>query len=64
MGRGHVSHTVKMLFFFKFYHSLLHVHIDQTNYSNDDQVNVYENSKFHEPQVRVVALGCGHTGDV
>ena len=34
--------------------------------SNDDQGNVYqfENSKFHEPQVRVVALGCGHTGDI
>ena len=24
----------------------------------------FENSKFHEPQVRVVALGCGHTGDI
>ena len=60
MGLGHLSHTAKMLFSFKIVSSTAtckHVNIDQKNASSDDQKSVYENRKFHEPQVRVVLLG-------
>ena len=48
LGCGHLSHIVKMYYFFK---NLLPV-IDQTNYvySIDDQGRVYQNYKFHDPR--------------
>ena len=53
LGRGHISHIVKMHYFFKNLSSLLQV-IDQTNYvySIDDQGRVYQNCKFHDPRGR------------
>ena len=49
--RCHISHIVKMHYFFKNLSSLLPV-IDQTNsiYSIDDQGGVYQNCKFHDTQ--------------
>ena len=51
LGCGHISHLVKMHYFFKNLSSLLPV-IDQTNYvySIDDQGRVYQNCKFHDPR--------------
>ena len=50
LGRGHISHIMKMHYFFKNLSSLLPV-IDQTNYvySIDDQGRVYQNCEFHDP---------------
>ena len=48
LGRGNISHIVKLHYFLKNLPSLLSG-IDQTNQvcSNDDQGGVYQNSKFH-----------------
>ena len=53
LGRGHISHIVKMHYFFKL------PGIDQTNqvYSNDDQGRVYQNCKFHDPWGRGSCAG-------
>ena len=53
LGCGHISHIVKMHYFFKNLSSLLPV-IDQTDYvySIDDQGRVYQNCKFHDPRGR------------
>ena len=51
LGCGHISHIVKMHYFFKNLSSLLPV-IDQTNYVYiiDDQGRVYQNCKFQDPR--------------
>ena len=51
LGRGHISHIVKMHYFFKNLSSLLPF-IDQTNYvySIDDQGRVNQHCKFHDPR--------------
>ena len=49
LGRGHISHIVKMHF------SSLLPGINQTNYvciSNDDQGRAYQNYNFHDPRGR------------
>ena len=50
LGRGHISHILKMHYIFK---SLLYsqVMIRQSNQlcSNDEQGMVYQNYKFHDP---------------
>ena len=53
LGRGHLSHILKMHYFFKNSFALL-PGIDQANYvySNDDQGKVYQNCKFHDPRGR------------
>ena len=53
LGHGHISHILKMHYFFKNPFALL-PGFDQTNYvySNDDQGKVYQNCKFHDPRVR------------
>ena len=58
LGCGHISHIVKMHYFFKNLSSLLPV-IDQTNYvySIDDQGRVYQNCKFHDPLGRGSCAG-------
>ena len=64
IGHVHVHvnhiHVVKMQNFSPFQG------IKQKNwiYSNDDQVRVYQNLKFHDPRVRVVVLGCTHVDDI
>ena len=52
LGCGHISHTVKMHYFFLKSFSLL-PGIDQTNYVYsiiEDQGRVYLNCKFHDPR--------------
>ena len=61
LGCGHISHIVKIHFFFKNLSSLLPV-IDQTTYvySIDDQGRVYQNCNFHDPGAGVLMFGHGH----
>ena len=50
--RDHISHIVKMHYFFKNLLLYLLPGIDQKNYicSNDDQGGVFQNCKFHDLQ--------------
>ena len=52
LGPHHISHIVKMHYFFKKPSSLFQS-IDQTNQvcSNDDKGSDYQNCKFHDPWV-------------
>ena len=61
LGRGHLSHILKMHYFLKNSFALL-PGIDQANYvySNDDQGQVYKNVNFMTPAVVVQMLGRGH----
>ena len=61
LGRGHISHILKMHYFFK---NLLftQVKIRQSNQlcSNDEQGMVYQIINFMTPRAGVLVQGCGH----
>ena len=60
LGRGHLSHILKMHYFFKNPSAFFQALIRQTVYSNDDQGQVYKNVNFMTPAVVVQMLGRGH----
>ena len=49
LGRGHISHIVKM---HNFIYKILYSQARFTQNSNDNQGRVHLNRKFHDPQVR------------
>ena len=51
LGRGHISHIVKMHYFFKIFFSTPR-HCSNKVYSNDDTGSVFQNCKFHDPRGR------------
>ena len=60
LGHDHISHVVKMFYFFLKYSLYSLAYIRQTkDYVNHNQRTVYQNYKFHYFRCRVLVLGCG-----